>query len=115
MAVAVALVGPSLWWLGIAFALSAAVAATSASRFAIVIEFAPPALRPTYISLAGVAIAPASAAAPLIGGRLADIGGYASTFFACGILGAAVLLRVRDPRQARLPERSQQAERAAAV
>ncbi len=104
-AVAVALAAPSLWWLGVAFALSAAaVAAMSVSRFAIVIEFAPPALRPTYISLAGVAIAPASAVAPLVGGWLADLAGYPATFLvcgACGLLGGALLLSVRDPRWSR--------------
>lgn len=77
--------------------------AHNVSNLNIVVEFAPPEARPTYIGLASTMIAPLSVGAPLIGGSIADSAGYPAVFalsMVAAALGAVVLLaRVRDPRE----------------
>ncbi|GAC1536877.1 MAG: MFS transporter [Herpetosiphon sp.] len=68
----------------------------------LVVEFATPADRVTYLGLHGTLIAPSVLLAPLIGGALAEFGGYPLAFgvgATCGFI-ALVLLTffVREPR-----------------
>ncbi len=67
-----------------------------------VVEFAPAADRVTYLGLHGTLIAPATLLAPVIGGWLAESGGYPLAFIVAAICGfsSLVLLTffVRDPR-----------------
>jgi MFS family permease len=67
-----------------------------------VVEFASEADRVTYLGLHGTLIAPATLLAPLIGGWLAEAGGYPLAFSvaaACGVTALLILsLFVRDPR-----------------
>lgn len=83
--------------------LGAANSASSLSRLAIMLEFAPEATRPTYVGLASVAGAPLALIGPLVGGALADRAGYAPAFALYGLAGAVALWllirRVREPRR----------------
>ena len=67
-----------------------------------VVEFAPATERVTYLGLHGTLIAPATLAAPLIGGWLAQWGGYPLAFSVAAVCGSAALFLltffVRDPR-----------------
>ena len=67
-------------------------------------EFGSEAERPAYIGLANTLVAPANILAPFLGGWLADISGYPTTFLVTAIGGAATLLvlyfLVKDPRKA---------------
>lgn len=67
-----------------------------------VVEFAPEHERVTYLGLHGTLIAPATLAAPLIGGWLAQWGGYPLAFVVAAICGCSALVLltwgVRDPR-----------------
>lgn len=69
-----------------------------------VLDFAPPAQRPTYIGLANIAQAPFGFGAPLIGGAIADRSCYGAVFALSVLLAlasCAVLVRyVADPRMA---------------
>jgi MFS family permease len=94
---------PSGSWFALVFLLLGAANATQwAPAIAIVIDFAPPGARQTYIGLANTIIAPAAILAPLFGGWLADLAGYNAAFLAStvGAVLAALLLFlvVRDPR-----------------
>jgi MFS family permease len=95
---------PSGGWFALVFLLlGAANAAQWAPAIAIVIDFAPPGERQTYIGLANTVIAPAAILAPLFGGWLADLAGYNAAFLAsaAGASVAAFLLFlvVRDPHR----------------
>jgi MFS family permease len=67
-----------------------------------VVEFAPPTERVTYLGLHGTLIAPATLLAPIIGGSLAQVGGYRLAFGVAAVCGCAALILltfgVRDPR-----------------
>lgn len=67
-----------------------------------VVEFATPAERVTYIGLHGTLIAPATMIAPLIGGWLAEFAGYGPLFITattCSLLALGILsFATRDPR-----------------
>ena len=67
-----------------------------------IIDFAPPAQRPTYIGLATTAAAPFAVGAPLLAGLLADHAGYGAVFvLSAGLALAATLITVFsivDPR-----------------
>ena len=60
--------------------------------------------KPTYIGLANTLIAPSAILAPLLGGVLADLGGYQLTFLAAAIAAAATLVIfhffIHDPKTA---------------
>jgi len=57
--------------------------------------------RPAYVGLSNTMIAPATILAPIVGGWLADFGGYQLTFLVSAILSLAtagiILAFVRDP------------------
>jgi MFS family permease len=67
------------------------------------LEFGTEAQRPAYIGLSNTLVAPANIIAPLLGGWLADIAGYQTTFLVSAVGGLAALLvfhlLVRDPRK----------------
>lgn len=67
-----------------------------------IVDFAPDALRPTYIGLATMTQAPFALGAPLLGALIADRGGYPTLFALAAVLALAgtllVLQRVHDPR-----------------
>jgi MFS family permease len=69
------------------------------------IEFCADEDRPTYIGLTSTLLAPVSIVAPLLGGALATVAGYAGLFVIsalCGALGAMLMaFWVRDPRAKR--------------
>lgn len=93
-----------VWQFGATFLLyGVSLAATNLARIAIVMEFSPPDVRPTYIGLAGASLTPVAAAGPLLGGALADALGYPPTFalFALLALASTVALwrTVEDPRR----------------
>jgi MFS family permease len=101
--VAATVAAPSLVWFYLIFGLSGiTVAALWTTTIAMNAEFGSDAERPYYIGLGNTLVAPATLAAPLIGGLLADNVGYAATFIAAGICGvvalAVLLLKVREPR-----------------
>lgn len=102
VSVAAVLAARDLWWLWPAFALAgAAQAASFVSRLSLIMEFAPEGRRPSYVSLAGLAIAVPLLFGPVLAGWLADRAGYQAAFAICGFVGlagAALLASVRDPR-----------------
>lgn len=68
---AVALAAPSPGWFYVVFALAGVnLAGTLLSGLSIVMEFAPPEDRPTYIGLASTLMAPVAGIGPLLGGWL---------------------------------------------
>jgi MFS family permease len=77
------------------------------------VDFSGEAERPFYIGLAQTLTAPATIIAPLIGGRIADTQGFASTFAWSAILSIVVLIIlvffVKEPRQVPRVKNSQSA------
>lgn len=73
-----------------------------------VVEFASEAERVTYLGLHGTLIAPATLLAPLIGGWLAELGGYHLPFAVAAVCGAVALvmltLLVPDPRRRQIAQ-----------
>lgn len=71
------------------------------TALAMVVEFGQLEDRPLYIGLGNTLIAPATLAAPIIGGWLADAASFDVTFMMCVIAGliaaAATILFMRDP------------------
>lgn len=71
-----------------------------------VVEFAAPAERVTYLGLHGTLIALPTLLAPVLGGWLVGAGGYPLAFVAAALFGIAALVLltwfVRDPRQRQL-------------
>jgi MFS family permease len=69
---------------------------------AMTVQFGSEAERPIYIGLSNTLIAPATILAPLLGGWIADMAGYQTTFALCtlgGLLtGALLLFFVKDPQ-----------------
>lgn len=98
-----ALLAPSFGWLVLTFVLLGAYqAADTVSIFNIIIEFCPPTERPTYIGLTNTLLAPVLTLAPLLGGWLATVTGYAGLFgvaLVAALLGAGLMFGwVREPR-----------------
>jgi MFS family permease len=100
--------GPA-WYYAVFSLLGFSFGAFLVSGILVVLEFSPPARRPTYTGLANSLIGVAGFAAPLLGGLLASVGaqtgaGYAPLFAlsaAAGLLGVVLLVRlVREPRWA---------------
>jgi len=94
---------PVVWGLHLALALvGAAHGGEVISGSNLVLEFARPVDRPTYIGLTATLLAPARTLAPVIGGALAGALGFGPLFAiatALGCLGALMLATlVRDPR-----------------
>lgn len=93
---------PSIGWLYLVFVLSGlANVSYWTIGMAMTAQFGTPIERPIYIGLANTLIAPATILAPILGGWIADLAGYKTTFMLSavgGILTALVLLYfVRDP------------------
>jgi MFS family permease len=91
----------------IVFALiGASTGLVFATTLNMVVEFAKPAERVTYLGLHGTLIALPTLLAPVLGGLLVETGGYPLAFVAAAIFGVAafVLLTwfVRDPRHRQL-------------
>jgi MFS family permease len=103
----VALGSPSLGAFTTAFVLAGVqFAAGNVSGFSVLLEFAPvPAEHPTYVGLGNTALAPATFAAPLLAGLLADAFGFRTVFVVAAVFGLIALgllaTRVRDPRHLR--------------
>lgn len=100
---ALALFAPEINWLYLAFALAGCSnAATWAVSISFTLEFGSITEKPLYIGLANTLIAPATLAAPLFGGWLADTLGFEATFAASVLTGlitfALLQFIVRDPR-----------------
>jgi len=96
---------PTVSGLYVALALvGASVGSETISGQNIVLEFAPPAERPTYLGLTSTLLAPVRALAPVLGGLLAQEVGFAVLFAsgaALSVVGLGLyVLRVRDPRVA---------------
>jgi MFS family permease len=100
--------GP-VWFYAVFALLGISFGAFLVSGILVVLEFSPPARRPTYTGLANSLIGVAGFAAPLLGGLLASVGantgaGYSPLFAlsaAAGFLGLVLLVRmVREPRWA---------------
>jgi MFS family permease len=89
----------------LAFALvGSSLSAEMISATSILLEFASPAERPTYIGLSNTLVAPFRVLAPIIGGALATSLGFGTLFVvaaAISLLGVAwMALRVVEPRNA---------------
>ncbi len=103
LATGVALITPVAAGMYVVFALNgAAWAADSVSAQNVVMEFAAPDERPTYIGLSNTLQAPARALAPIIGGLLATVLGYRGMFpvaiLLAGVGGLMLALWVHEPR-----------------
>jgi MFS family permease len=101
----VTLASNSAWMYYVVFALiGAANAGFILSDLSITMEFGPEAQRPTYIGLARTLSAPFLFVAPLIGGAVAQVWGYAWMFalaLGLNLVSLALLrLRVTEPRKA---------------
>ncbi len=105
---ALALVGRSPLWFDLVFAMQgAATAGYFLAGMAIIFEFCPPELRPTYIGLGNTVVGVAIAVVPFVGGAVVAALGYTSLFMlalALRVAGWAVLRwYVREPRQSAAP------------
>ena len=99
----IAYLAPSPAWLALTFVLMGSYqAAEQASSLNIILEFCAPEDRPTYIGLTNTLLAPVLIVAPLLGGGLATLFGYATLFVVAALVaGAGALLLalwVREPR-----------------
>ncbi len=56
------------------------------------LEFGTEAERPTYVGLGNSLMAPTAILAPILGGRLADLAGYQTTFLVAALFGLATLV-----------------------
>ncbi len=100
---ALALVGRSAVWFDVVFALQgAATAGYFLSGMAIIFEFCPPELRPTYIGLGNTVVGVAIVVVPFVGGAVVAALGYTGLFaLALGLRAAgwaALQWLVREPR-----------------
>lgn len=92
---------PGIEWFYLVFALAGiANAAMWTTSIAMTLEFGGESERPVYVGLANTLIVPATIAAPIIGGWIADTFGFGMTFLfsvICAAITAAILqLYVRD-------------------
>jgi len=97
---------PSVGWLYPAFVLiGLANVSYWTSGMALTVEFGDEASRPVYIGLSNTLVAPATFLAPLLGGWIADLAGFQTTFLLSAIGGlvitALLYWLVRDPRMTR--------------
>lgn len=100
----IAIITPSVYPIYLVFALSGAMNSSfMISGLPIILEFAPPDRRPTYIGINNMIISPALALSPLIGGIVAENFGYQYVFrisLIANIIGLTILyLGVIDPRK----------------
>lgn len=102
----IAHLAPSVGWMYPVMVLSAiANTAFWTISMALVLQFGHEDDRPTYVGMANTFIAPATMIAPLIGGWMADTGGYRSTFLFAAIAGlislAMLHFLVKEPEKVR--------------
>jgi len=102
----IALIAPTLEWFYLVFALAGFTNGVIwTSVLTITVEFGSETERPYYIGLANTLIAPATLMAPVVGGALVDLVGFAAMFIlalAAALLAVLVLMIVlRDPRTLR--------------
>lgn len=95
-------VAPSIGWLYLVFVLSSlANVSYWTIGMAMTVQFGSESERPVYIGLANTLIAPATIIAPILGGWIADMAGYQTTFMLSaigGLLTALVLIfLVKNP------------------
>ncbi len=84
---------PSVEWLYLVFVLSAlANVSYWTIGMAMTVQFGVEAERPVYIGLSNTLIAPATILAPLLGGWIADLAGYQTTFMLSAIGGVLTTL-----------------------
>jgi MFS family permease len=98
-----AVVAPSPRWMWGVFAFIGAITASDfVAAIGIVMEFTHPEDRPTYLGLANTVPGLAAAVAPVLGGSLASLAGYAPTFTAGAVLTCMALWvmhsSVQEPR-----------------
>jgi len=96
---------PSLAWFFPIFALSGfANVSIWTNGMTMTVDFSGESERPFYIGLAQTLTAPATIVAPLIGGRIADIQGFTSTFgwsaMLSIVMAAILIFFVKEPRKA---------------
>jgi len=101
----VALLAPSPQWFYLVFlAWGMAIAAEMVSGQLILLEFAGPDDRPTYVGLGNTVTGIFNAAAPVLGGWIASLAGFRPLFVISALLTvcawAALRWRVREPRHA---------------
>lgn len=93
---------PTVEWLYLVFILSGlANVSYWTIGMAMTVQFGSETERPVYIGLSNTLIAPATILAPILGGWIADLSGYQTTFALSavgGLLTAALLFMVKDPR-----------------
>jgi MFS family permease len=99
---------PSLAWFFPIFALSGfANVSIWMNGMTMTVDFSDEAERPFYIGLAQTLTAPATIIAPLIGGRIADTQGFASTFAWSAMLSVVMvgilIFLVKEPRKLARP------------
>ncbi|HEY3313408.1 MAG TPA: MFS transporter [Anaerolineales bacterium] len=99
---------PNIGWMYLVFVLSGlANVSYWTIGMAMTVQFGSEAERPIYIGLSNTLIAPATILAPILGGWIADLAGYQTTFLlSCigGLLTAVVLIfLVKDPIARRTP------------
>jgi len=102
----VAWIAPGLNWFYLIFILTGiANVSMWAVTMAMMMEFGSEAERPLYIGLANTLVAPATILAPLLGGWLAESGGFTSTFAVSALCALATFLilqfLMKDPRTLR--------------
>jgi len=105
------LLAPSQAWLILSFILLGASSSGDAvSGLNIILEFAAPEDRPTYIGLTNTLLAPAIVIAPILGGWLATVAGFPTLLSVAAAIaafgGALLALWVREPRQRPLSTRA---------
>ncbi|MGE5552543.1 MAG: MFS transporter [Betaproteobacteria bacterium] len=87
---------------GVFAAYGVAMSAYRIASLNMVLEFGPPADRPTYVALANIVVAPLAIAAPLVGGLLIETVGYRITFGLTAVVMLVaftlVCFRVQEPR-----------------
>lgn len=102
------LLAPSQSWLILSFAfLGASTSGDAVSGLNIILEFAAPEDRPTYIGLTNTLLAPTIVLAPILGGWLATIAGFPALLSMAAAIAAVggllLALWVREPRRQPLP------------
>jgi MFS family permease len=105
------LLAPSQSWLFLSFILlGAASSGDGVSGLNIILEFAAPEDRPTYIGLTNTLLALPIVLAPILGGWLATVAGFPVLLGAAAVLaatGSALLaFWVHEPRRQPLPART---------
>lgn len=102
------LLAPTQGWLVLSFVLLGMYSSGDAvSGLNIILEFARPEDRPTYIGLTNTLLAPTIILAPILGGWLATVAGFPTLLVTAAVVASAgaflLAFWVREPRQKPLP------------